>query len=306
MIIAHNDQLKAQADHKTKASIKSLPPEIVIMIMEILSLKDALELCHALELSEQLAAQYFYYEWNDLYHILHYMDLKPNSYKFLLKNKRFQTKAESYGKTLVALRTLDLKFIMNFIEEFKLDLNRAFVLAADIGFIDVVKLLLSDSGVDPSAWNNDALIYAAEQGHVETVKLLLSDSRVEPSARDNEALKDATRNGHTEVVKLLLSDSRVEPSGYNSALRIAALQGHTEVVKLLLSDSRVEPSAWNNGALRNAAQNGHTEIFSLLLVDSRVELSDVDFDFLIYEAEEYGHPEVVKLLESHYSRFLET
>jgi hypothetical protein len=227
-----------------KATIKSLPSEVFIMIIEILRFEDALELCHALHIPEQVAVQYFYYEWNDFYKILHFMDLKPNSYKFLLKNKRFQTKAESYGKTLVALRTLDLKFIESYIGEVKPDLNFALSRAASAGFTDAVKFLLSDTRVDPAAEDNVALRFAACFGHEEIVKLLLSDSRVDPSARDNEALRYAARYGREEIVKLLLSDSRVDPSAeYDEALREAAWRGHTEVVKLLLSDSRVDPSA---------------------------------------------------------------
>jgi ankyrin repeat protein len=141
------------------------------------------------------------------------MDLKPNSYKYLLKNKRFQTEADLDKKTMAALRTFDLEFLKNYIEEFKPNLNVALFLAASIGFTEAVKLLLSDSRVDlPSAWDNEALRNAAWRGHTEVVKLLLSDSRVDLSAWNNGDLRFAARNGHTEIVKLLLSDSRVDPS----------------------------------------------------------------------------------------------
>jgi hypothetical protein len=55
MIATHNDQLKALEDHKTKASIRSLPIDVVIMTLETLSLKDALVLCDVLELPEQVS-----------------------------------------------------------------------------------------------------------------------------------------------------------------------------------------------------------------------------------------------------------
>jgi DNA-binding protein YbaB len=227
-----------------KATIKSLPIDVLIMIIEILRFEDALELCHALHIPEQVAAQYCYLDENDIYHMIHDFDLKPNSFKFMLKNKRFQTEADSDDKTEAALITFDLEFVKNFIEEFKPDLNVALSVAADIGFPDAVKFLLSDSRVDPSAWDNIALRNAAEAGRVESLKLLLSDSRVDPSAEDNEALKDAAMNGHTEIVKLLLSDSRVDPSAEdNEALINAATDGHVEIVKLLLSNSRLEVSA---------------------------------------------------------------
>jgi ankyrin repeat protein len=259
---------------KQKASIKSLPIDVVIMIIEILRLDDALRLCDALQVSEQVAVQYCYIDKNDVHHTIHEVGSNPNSNKYLLKNKIFQIEADSDDKTWVALRTFDLKLLKNYIKEFKLDLGEALSIAAEMGFTDAVKLLLSDSRVDPSAYDNIALCSAAGDGHIEIVKLLLSDSRLDLSARDNDALRYAARNGHTEIVKLLLSDSRVDPSALNNeALRYSAGDGHTEIVKLLLSDSRVDPSARDNDALRYAAKKGHTEIVKLLLSDSRADPS---------------------------------
>lgn len=42
----------------------------------------------------------------------------------------------------------------------------------------VMKVLLSDSRVDPSAGSNHAIVWASKCGHFEIVKLLLSDPRV--------------------------------------------------------------------------------------------------------------------------------
>jgi hypothetical protein len=70
----------------------------------------------------------------------------------------------------------------------------------------VVRLLLSDERVDPSADTNYAIQVASENGHVEVVRLLLSDERVDPSDGKNGAIRCASKNGHIEVVKLLLSD----------------------------------------------------------------------------------------------------
>jgi hypothetical protein len=206
MTTAHNNQLMAQADHKTKASIKSLPIDVLIMVIEILKIKDALRLCHALHVSEQVAAQYCYYEEDDILDILD-IKLKPNSYKFLFKNKRFQIEAGSLDKTWIALRTFDLDFLKKCIEEFKLDLNEALFEAAEIGFTDAVKLLLSDSRVDPSVRNNEALRNAAFNGRTEIVKLLLSDSRVDISEEEfNDLICEAEKDGHLELVELLESN----------------------------------------------------------------------------------------------------
>ena len=90
------------------------------------------------------------------------------------------------------------------------------------GYTEIVKLLLTDSrvdpaGVDPSDRDNLAIIVASYWGQAEVVKLLLADSRVDPAARGNEAISQAYRRGYTKVVKLLLADSRVGPAAKNNS-----------------------------------------------------------------------------------------
>jgi ankyrin repeat protein len=268
------NNMDTQAQDTTKATIKSLPIDVVIMIIEILRLKDAVELCHALQLPEHVAVQYCYIYENDIAAFLYLDDfkLKPKAYKFMLKNKRFQILADSYSKTRVAVSTLDLEFVKNYIEEVEPDLNEALSIAAEMGFIDAVKLLLSDSRVPFSAEDNYALEVATGNGHTEVVKLLLSDSRIDPSAEDNEAFINAIRGPYLEIIQTLLSDSRVDPSAQRSiGLVVAAGNGHLEIVKLLLSDSRVDPSARNNHALIEAVKNGHFEIAKLIVDDPRFD-----------------------------------
>ena len=48
---------------------------------------------------------------------------------------------------------------------------------------------------------------------MEVVRLLLQNARVGPSANDNSAIKRACENGHVEVVLLLLQDERVIAAG---------------------------------------------------------------------------------------------
>jgi len=63
----------------------------------------------ALKLPEQVAVQYFAFDRKDIEDIFYenLYDLQPSSYKFLLKNKRFQIEATSNYKTCAAVRTLD-------------------------------------------------------------------------------------------------------------------------------------------------------------------------------------------------------
>jgi ankyrin repeat protein len=213
------------SSEKPKATIMSLPLELDIMIIERLGLKDALNMAKALRIPEQVAVQYFAFVrsviLNNFYE--NFYNLQPSSYKFLLKNKRFQTEANSYDKTRAALRTEDLDFLKEYLEQVKPDLNGALFAAAYCGFTDAVKLLLLDYGVDPSARDNEALVRASEEGHSEIVKLLLSDDRVDPSAQDNLAVRFAFMYGHLDIVKILQShpqfeDVPLEDSDYDSFL----------------------------------------------------------------------------------------
>lgn len=122
---------------------------------------------------------------------------------------------------------------------------------------------------------------ALQNEYTEVVKLLLEENLVDPSAYDNYAIRYASEKGDTEVVKLLLKDDRVDPASWdNYAIRYASCFGYVEVVKLLLDDKRVDPSACDNYAIRDASYSGHAEVVRLLLQDERVK-STVDKKYII-------------------------
>lgn len=59
-------------------------------------------------------------------------------------------------------------------------------------------------GGDPTHDNNYAIRFASNNNEIEVVKLLLKDSRVDPCASDNQAFRRAYRYKHYDIVKLLL------------------------------------------------------------------------------------------------------
>ena len=110
--------------------------------------------------------------------------------------------------------------------------------------------------------------------HLEVVKLLLANDKVDPSADNNRAIRFTSQNGHLEIVKLLLANDKVDPSADNNyAIRLASLNGHSEIVKLLLANDKVDPSADNNYAIAWASRNGHLEVVKLLI--PRVDMSKI-------------------------------
>jgi len=80
------------------------------------------------------------------------------------------------------------------------------------GDVEIVKKLLQNEHVDPSAHNNYAIQWASENGHIKIVEELLKDKRVDPSVNTNYAIRLAKQNGHEDIVKLLAADIRVDAS----------------------------------------------------------------------------------------------
>jgi hypothetical protein len=61
-----------------------------------------------------------------------------------------------------------------------------------------------------------SIIIQFEYGYFEIVKLLLADARVDPTARDNCAVRMASHIGNYDIMKLLLADAHVDSSAENN------------------------------------------------------------------------------------------
>jgi ankyrin repeat protein len=213
-----------------ETSIGKLPPEMICQIMLKLSFADSLTFARTCSFFYSIFVTGYYHN--------------P-----LIDNHRawFCLFKGSISRSLIVQKFLKLVNIDPAIDKRLNGRGKSAIrLASKNGHVEVVKLLLNDPRVDPSAENNYAIRLASENGHVEAVKLLLNDPRVDPSAENNDAIRWASKNGHAEVVKLLLNDPRIDPSDDNNdAIRCASWNGHSEVVKLLLNDSRVDQSGVN-------------------------------------------------------------
>lgn len=148
------------------------------------------------------------------------------------------------------------------------------------GHVDIVKILLMNTKIDPGYNNNRSIWYASRYGHIDIVELLLNDVRVNLHVNDDIIMRWAIMGNYIDMVKLLLkydptddTRSKIDPGGYNNwAIRWASSHGYKEIVKLLMNDKRVSPSDNNNTAIINAYMNHYTEIVELLLTDKNVRL----------------------------------
>mgnify|MGYP003439498621 CR=1 FL=1 len=157
--------------------------------------------------------------------------------------------------------------------------------------VESVKSLLKY--VNPSVDENLALWIAIKRGYIDMVKLLLTDPRVGFDLEDGSAIELAAGIGRKEIVALLIADHRARSYHLISAVKAAAVYGYAEIVKLLLADPRVNESRFTvDFALSMASRYGHTGVVQMLL--SRVDKSNINYE--IKAAARWNQMGVIKLL----------
>jgi hypothetical protein len=96
-----------------------------------------------------------------------------------------------------------IKKIINLEYKFK-----CLVLNNDI--FNLKKIMSENPDIKFSHCNFFAIAEASELGHIDVIKLLLSDSRVDPSLWGNEAISRAYKKNFFNIVDLLWNDNRVK------------------------------------------------------------------------------------------------
>ncbi len=61
-----------------------------------------------------------------------------------------------------------------------------------------------------------------ESRHLEVVKLLLEDSRIDPTTFGNNIMRMVVENGRSKIAKVLFQNTGVNPSDHDNRLIIAA------------------------------------------------------------------------------------
>lgn len=147
--------------------------------------------------------------------------------------------------------------------------NEAFCQACYENHLDIARLLLDkpEFKIDPSVDDSYLLFFAAQTGYVEMTRFLLSQPSVDPSANNNTAIEEACNNGgNLEIFKLLMADKRVNPGDEKCIAFDRACQGgNLEIVKLLLDDPRVEPGARDNAAILLGFEYGQMNVINYIL-----------------------------------------
>jgi len=127
-------------------------------------------------------------------------------------------------------------------------LDDSFKKSIRCGSSKVTKLLLSK--INPPS---DSIINASESGRIEIIKLLLDDGRVDPSAWNNKAIHYCSVSNNLAIVRLLLNDPRVDINKCgNSIITTAVKSGNPGIVKEILKYPQVDPSINDNMLLKTA------------------------------------------------------
>ena len=167
---------------------------------------------------------------------------------------RSSTKRKFYPDLVQAIQERNVKDVLANLEhvgENGRTYAKAILTACDLGYDEIVKILLADRRIDPTIEEQRPLVVACTKGHTKVVELLLADSRVDPTINEQYAMDVVCELGHTEIVKLFLHDRRIDPTYDNfSALDRACADGHIAIVRLLLEDTRMKRENYGPRCLR--------------------------------------------------------
>src|SRR5579862_4271607 len=181
-------------------------------------------------------------------------------------------------------------------------------LAASIGLVKIVRLLLDRKGVEVNSKDSGGqtpLSKAAEKGREAVVRLLVETAGVDLNSKDYNGrtpLLWATENGHLGIVKLLASKGvnlDFKDIHGQAPLFCASRNGHLDIVKLLIEKKvDLDPKDLRSQTpLSCAARNGHKDI-AKLLAEKVADLNPKDSNSqtpLLWAARN-GHLSIVKLL----------
>ena len=187
------------------------------------------------------------------------------------------TLATSFGFTQV-VKTLQEVGALKDVEQ----RQEAFLIASSNCYLDIVEMLMQ-SGFDISSdIKNRALILAAAGGSVDVCKFLLANDALINAKNEKgwTALRNAIVGGYFDIVQQLVecgaNVNAVENNGL-SCLHIACGLGHAEIAKYLIAKgAHVGHKRGIDTNLWFAARHSHVEIVKLLL---ELDSNDIDINY---------------------------
>jgi len=220
----------------------------------------------------------------------------------------------------LAIQTNNAEIVKLLLKNKNIDINKAnihkftpLLLAAKIGNIEIVKLLIDYSKEHPSTPLDFETPYqehwtpyemALLHKHYEVAQLLADENRIDIS--DETSLVYAVMTHNVALTKWLIARqlntiNKTDVYGH-TPLTCAATRGYTDLVQLLLSTDGIDVNATNKygfTALTCAAIAGHTDIVKLLLAAPGINVNlrgSREIESAIYYAKHYEYTDIVELL----------
>ena len=181
-------------------------------------------------------------------------------------------------------------------------------LAAKIGQVPHVKILLNVDGVDPNYGDGSAIHSAIQWGHSEIVELLLAVANINPNVRydDKTPLHQACELGHVSIVRQFLARDDVDLNTlcerFGTPLTTACYNHRIEVANLLLAKEDVDVNLQNNSngdtPLMIAVERGLVQLVESLLTrdDLNPNITNNRWGHVLGLSAIIGEVDIMKLL----------
>lgn len=216
--------------------------------------------------------------------------------------------------------------------DFTISNNYPIRIASELGYTEVVEILLSHQDVNPSVDNNIALQLAAIKKYQRIVELIVQHKRFDPSLNDYAMMTIAALQRNEELFLQIVSNKDFDPSVNESeAICLAAAYRFPKAMEFLLKDKRANPATRQNYSkmlanqievaipgqskkgiyfktfkrvgepsqeeypLRIAIEQGDEKIVQLLLADGRANPAANGQELFILALKK-GNPAIIKLI----------
>lgn len=171
------------------------------------------------------------------------------------------------------------------------------------GHTEILHLILQHGYVPDQDAIDNAVAPTAARGHLDIVRKLLKDFSVQPSAQSvHSAIEEASFKGHKDILKLLMESGNTPTwESLEPALKKATMRGHTDVVEMLVMWAGPEVVAQASASpIIEASALGHKDILEMLLrndaaYDTPVITAAIAGTFVTEE----GREDVVRCLLDH-------
>ena len=200
-----------------------------------------------------------------------------------------------------------LNIIQYTVENGYVDLNECgniAIIACEYGHIDIVRYLVENKY---SNLQKNLLLVASKFGHLDIVKYVLPEEIFDCYAA-RTSIRYAIENNNLKIVKYISDIFKLEQD-YDEIFWKSAIESaikrlrrpnddNFEIIKYLLEEKKAYIDIDDNYALRKASEYGHIELVKYLLKHNaiRYEKRDTNGFMSLYVASEFGHLEVVKCL----------